>query len=69
MDELIATGFGRRTALFEFKKSKVMIIGKRCIELQGRFEAFRAYVPEEDFDFVRSYIQSRVPMECGIRYL
>ena len=68
MYELIATGSGRRTALFEFKKAKVMIIGKRYIELQGRFGAFRAYVPEADFDFVRGYIQSRVPMECEIRY-
>ena len=68
MDELIATGSGRRTALFEFKKAKEMIIGKRYIELQGRFGAFRAYVPEEDFNFVRGYIQSRVPMECEITY-
>lgn len=68
MDELIATGKGRRTALFEFKKAKVMIIGKRYVELQGRFEAFRAYIPEEDFNFVRGYIQGRVPMECEIRY-
>ena len=50
MDELIATGSGRRTALFEFKKAKVLIIGKRYVELQGRFGAFRAYMPEEDFD-------------------
>ena len=69
MDELIATGSGRRTALFEFKKAKVMIVEKRYIELQGRFGAFRAYVPEEDFDFVRSYIQGRVPMECEIKEL
>lgn len=69
MDELIATGKGRRTALFEFKKAKVMIIGKRYVELQGRFGAFRAYIPEEDFNFVKSYIQSRVPMECEIRYM
>ena len=67
MDELIATGSGRRTALFEFRKAKVMIVGKRYIELQGRFGAFRAYVPEEDFDFVRGYIQGRVPKECEIK--
>ena len=68
MDELVATGSGRRTAIFEFRKAKVMIVGKRYIELQGRFGAFRAYVPEEDFDFVRSFIQGRVPMECEIRF-
>lgn len=45
-----------------------MIVGKRYVELQGRFGAFRAYIPEEDFDFVRGYIQSWVPMKCEIRY-
>ena len=68
MDELIASGSGRQTAVFEFRKAKVMLVGKRFMELQGRFGAFRAYVPEEDFDFVRGYIQSRLPMECEIRY-
>ena len=68
MDELIATGSGRRTAVFDFRKAKVMILGKRYIELQGTIGAFRAYVPEEDFNFVRGYIQSRVPMECEITY-
>ena len=68
MDELIATGHRRRTALFEFKKAKVMIVGRNYIELQARFGAFRAYLPEEDLNFVRGYIQSRVPMECEIRY-
>ena len=68
MDELIAAGSGRQTAVFEFKNAKVMLVGKRYIELQGRLGAFRAYVPEEDFDFVRNYIQYRVPMECEIRH-
>ena len=68
MDELIATGSGRRTAVFDFRKAKVMILGKRYIELQGTIGAFRAYVPEADFDFVRNYIQERIPMECEIKY-
>ena len=68
MDELIATGSGRWTAVFEFKNAKTTIMGKGYIELKGRTGAFRAYVPEEDFDFVRNYIQSRVPMGCEIRH-
>ena len=64
MDELIATGLGRRTAVFEFRKAKRMIVGKRYIELRGTISAFRLYVPEEDLDFVRDYIRERVPVEC-----
>ena len=66
MDELIATGSGRRTAVFEFKKAREMTVGKGWIELTAKIVAFRAYVPEEDLDFVRDYIQSRVPKECMI---
>ena len=73
MDELIATGSGRRTAVFEFKKAKKMIVGERYIELRGTMSGFRLYVPEEDFDFVRDYIRKRVPVECemsqGSRFL
>ena len=67
MDSYISTGSGRKTALLEFRKAKVMIIGKDYIELRSRFGAFRAYVPAEDFDFVRGYIQGRIPAECEIR--
>ena len=66
MDELIATGSGRKTAIFEFKKARKMTVGKNYIELEAKIGAFRAYVPEEDLNFVRGYIQSRVPMECEI---
>ena len=68
MDELIATGSGRDTTIFEFKKAREMIVGKGYIELTAKIGAFRAYVPEGDFEFVRGYIQSRVPMECRIQY-
>ena len=28
----------------------------------------RAYVPEEDYDFVKGYVMSRLKGECEIRY-
>lgn len=68
MDSHISTGHGKKTALFEFKKAKQMVVGKNYIELTARLGAFRAYVPEEDMPFVRGYIQSRVPAECEIRF-
>ncbi|MBQ3424844.1 MAG: hypothetical protein IJH38_06590 [Clostridia bacterium] len=69
MDELISTGFGRRTGLFEFRKAQVMIVGPDYIDLRGRFIDFRACVPPEDLELVRSYIQERVPKACEIRYV
>jgi len=53
MDELIAAGSGRRTSIFEFNKAREMIAGNGYIELTAKIGAFRAYVPEDDFDFVR----------------
>jgi hypothetical protein len=67
-DTYLATGSGRRTALFEFKKAKTMILGKDSIELRARIGAFRVFIPEADYDFVRRYITSRVPGDCEIRY-
>ena len=63
----ISTGSGRRTALMEFEKARVMIVGRNFIELRSRFGAFRAYIQEEDIAFVRGYIQGRVPPECEVR--
>ena len=68
MDTQISTGFGKRTSLFEFKKTKTMIIGKNYIELRARIGAFRAYIPAEDFQFVRRFIQFRIPGEAEILY-
>lgn len=68
MDTQISTGFGKRTSLFEFKKTKTMIIGKNYIELRARIGAFRAYIPAEDFQFVRRFIQFRIPGEAEIQY-
>ena len=68
LEKHISTGFGKRTALFEFHKAKVMIVGKNYIELKAKIGAFRAYIPKEDLSFVQEYIQSRIPAECEIRY-
>ena len=67
-DTHISTGSGRRKAVYTIAKTKVIIIGENYIEMRARFGAFRAYIPKEDFNFVRGYIQSRVPMECELRY-
>ena len=67
-DEMIAAGSGTTTAIFEFRNAEVMVVGKSSVELKGRRGDFRADVPQEDFDFVRGYIEGRVPMECEIRY-
>lgn len=66
MGTYISTGSGKRTAIFEFKNTKEMIKGKNYIELRSRVGAFRAYIPEEDFDFVRSFIQTRIPVDSKI---
>ena len=67
-EEYVKSGYGKSSVYFDFKKVKAMVLGRKYIELWGRTKRMRIYIPEEDFDFVRGYIQSRVPMKCEIRY-
>lgn len=65
----VKSGYGRSSVYFDFKKVRVMVLSGKYIELHGKTKRMRIYVPEEDFCFVRDYIQGRVPMECEIREL
>ena len=67
-DEYVESGYGKASVIFAFRKADTIVLGKRYIELCGKSKRMRVYVPEEDFDFVRGYMQSRVPIECEIRY-
>ena len=67
-EEFVKSGYGKSSVYFDFKKVKALILSGKYIELHGKTKRMRIYIPEEDFDFVRGYIQSRVPMECEIRY-
>ncbi len=70
MTELyVKTGSGKSSVYFDFKKARTVVLSGKYIELCGKKRRMRVYIPEEDFYFVRGYIQSRVPMECEIRYL
>ena len=64
----VKSGYGKSSVYFDFKKVKALVLGEKYIELWGKTKRMRIYVPEEDYDFVRGYIQGRVPMECEIRY-
>ena len=63
----VKTGSGRSSVYFNYKKAQTVILTGRYIELQGKTGRMRVYAPEEDFDFVRSYIQSHLPACCDIR--
>ena len=67
-DAYLKTGTGRKAGNFEFKRAKSMIVGKNYIELRARIEAFRLYIPDEDLDFVKEFIMSRIPGDCEVRY-
>ena len=67
-EDFVKSGYGRSSVYFDFKKVRVMVLSAKYIELHGKTKRMRIYVPEEDYNFVRSYIQSRVPMESEVRY-
>ena len=67
-EDFVKSGYGRSSVYFDFKKVRVMVLSAKYIELHGKTKRMRIYVPEEDYDFVRGHIQSRVPMESEIRY-
>ena len=65
----IRAGTGRSAVLFAFRKARILAIGRKYIELHGKIQRIRVYIPEKDYDFVRGYVRSRVPMECEIKYV
>ena len=67
-EDFVKSGYGKSSVYFDFKKVRVMVLSAKYIELHGKTKRMRIYVPEEDYNFVRSYIQSRVPMESEVRY-
>ena len=50
-------------------KARILAMGRKYIELHGKLQRIRVYIPEKDYDFVRGYVRSRVPMECEIKYV
>lgn len=67
-EDFVKSGYGRSSVYFDFKKVKELVLSGKYIELHGKTKRMRIYIPEEDFNFVRGYIQARIPMECEIRY-
>lgn len=67
-EDFVKSGYGKSSVWFDFRKVKTIVLGKKYLELQGKTKRMRIYVPEEDYDFVRGFIQGRVPMECDVRY-
>ena len=66
-EDFVKSGYGKSSVYFDFKKVKSIVLGGTYIELCGKTKHMRIYVPEEDYNFVRGFIQCRVPMECEIR--
>ena len=64
----VKTGSGKSSAYFNFRKARTAVFSGKYIELHGKVVKMRVYAPEEDFDFVKSYILNRLPGECDIRY-
>ena len=66
-EDYIVTGSGKTRGVFEFSRTKEMIVSADYIELIGRFGGPRIYVPEEDMPFVKGYISCRIPGNAEIR--
>ena len=67
-EEYVKSGYGKSSVYFDYKKVKAIVLGGKYIELWGKTKRMRVYIPEEDYNFVREFIQGRIPMECEIRY-
>ena len=67
-DDLVKSGSGKSAVWFDYKKAKKAIFCRKYIELRGKTKRMRIYAPEEDFDFVRSYIMNRLPGSCDIKF-
>ena len=67
-DEHMKTGTGKPSAYFPFRKAKVLILAESYFELQSEHRKMRIFFPPEDRDFIRGYIQGRIPPETELRY-
>ena len=67
-EEYVKSGYGKSSVYFDFRKVRVLVLSAKYIELHGKTRRMRIYIPEEEYNFVRGFIQARIPMECEVRY-
>ena len=68
-DTYVKSGSGKSSVYFDYSKARTAVFTRKYIELQGRVKKIRVYFPEEDRDFVKSFIMSRLPWDCQKRYI
>ena len=66
-EEYIVTGSGKTRAVFEFSRTKKMIVTGQYIDLIGRFGGQRIYVPKANMSLVNAYIACRITGTAAIR--
>ncbi len=68
MNEIyVKSGYGKSSIYSEFKKTKEVTITEKYIEMSGKYRTNRIYVPPDDMEFVREFIQERLPNDTVIR--
>ncbi len=64
----VKSGSGKSSVYFDYEKARIAVFARKYIELHGKIQKIRVYVPEKDFSFVKGYIQSRISGDCDMRY-
>ncbi len=67
-EDYVRSGYGKSSIYSEFKKCKEAVVTAKYIEITGNHHRDRIYVPEEDMDFVREFILTRIPDDAVIRH-
>lgn len=67
-EDYVRSGYGKAAIYSEFKKINEAVVTEKYIEMIGKFQNNRIYVPAEDMDFVRDFILKRLPEEALIRH-
>ena len=67
-DEYVRIGYGKSAVFLKYNKTAEITVTEKYIEMSGKFKTSRVYVPEQDLEFVLTFILERVPKDTAIRY-
>ena len=67
-EDHIQIGEGNSAECFKIKSAKAVVFTRKYIELRRGVSVMRVYVPEEDMDFVKDFILSRLSEKTEMWY-
>ncbi len=67
--DYVKSGYGKSSIFSVFRNTKEAVFTANYIEMIGKHQKDRIYVPTGDMDFVREFILERLPDDAVIRYM